>query len=55
MIAESVSVNCLKGVCLFTGIGRTTGMDYRNGLLYAALSTSHVFYMHRIAYSSHRG
>ena len=36
-----------------TGMGRITGMDYRNGLLYAALSTSHVFYMRRIAYSSH--
>ena len=35
-------------------MGRITGMDYRNGLLYAVLSASNVFYMLRIAYSSPR-
>ena len=29
-------------------------MDYGNGLLYAALGTSNVFYMLRISYNSHR-
>ena len=38
----------------FTGMGRITGMDYRNGLLYAVLSASNVFYRHRFAYSSPR-
>ena len=38
----------------FTGMGRITGTDYRNGLLYAVLSASSVFYMFRIAYSSPR-
>ena len=27
----------------WTGMGRITGMDYRNGLLYAVLSASYVF------------
>ena len=35
-------------------MGRITGMDYRNGLLYAVLSASNVFYRHRFAYSSPR-
>ena len=38
----------------FTGMGRITGMDYRNGLSYAELGTSNVLYMLRILYNSDR-
>ena len=33
----------LQWVRSFTGMGQITGIDYRNGLLYAALSASNVF------------
>ena len=34
---------------LFTGMGRITGMDYRNGPYHVPLSIFHVLYLDRVA------